>query len=66
MSVAAASRASHWSTYAAMSELRSDRAQLLADIAAGADAQIIAADKLNVNSTMHRVTVQAGRLDTVA
>jgi hypothetical protein len=66
MSVSAVSHVNRGFAYAAMSELRSDRAQLLADIAAGADAQIIAADKLNVTSTMHRVNATTGRLDTLA
>lgn len=55
-----------WSTYAAMTEVRSDRAQLIADIAAGADPQIIAADKLNVTGSTHRLTAQAGRINVLA
>ena len=66
MSVATVSHVNRWSAYAAMSEVRSDRAQLLADIAAGADAQVIAADKLSVTSSTHRLTSQTGHLDTFA
>jgi hypothetical protein len=66
MSVSAVHTVSRWSTYAAMTEVRSDRAQLLADIAAEADPQIIAADKLNVTSSTHRLTAQAGRIDVLA
>jgi hypothetical protein len=51
--------------YAAMAQLRADRAQLLADLAAQASPQIIAADKTNVSLSNHRVTVHAGRLDTI-
>lgn len=65
MSVTAVPSASRWSTYPLMSEVRSDRAQLLADIAAGADPQIIAADKMNVTSSTHRLNLQAHRIDVV-
>jgi hypothetical protein len=50
-------------TYAAMAELRAHRAQLLADLAANAGAQIIAADKVKITSSTHRLSVQAGRFD---
>ena len=66
MSVSAVPHVNRGYAYAAMSELRSDRAQLLADIATDADPQIIAADKLNVASTLHRVNSQTGRLNILA
>jgi hypothetical protein len=60
------SRHSTGSTYATMAEMQAHHAQLIADIRAGADPLVIAADKAKVTATTHRLTIAAGRLDVYA
>lgn len=53
------------SAYAAMAEMRARHAQLVADLRAGADPLVIAADKAKVAATTHHLTIAAGRLDVL-
>ena len=55
-----------WTAVAAMTEVRSYRSQLSADLAANASAQVIAADKANISTSARRLSLQAGRLDAIA
>jgi hypothetical protein len=52
-----------WMSYHAWTELRADRAQLAADLAAKASPQVIAADQAGLTDSNRRYSIQAGRLD---
>jgi hypothetical protein len=58
-------KVSRWTALAASTEVRGYRAQLAADLANNASAQVLAVDKANLASSTRRLTVQAGRLDTI-
>jgi hypothetical protein len=55
-----------WMSYRAWSELRADRAQLAADLAAKASPQVIAADRAGLTDSNRRYGIEAGRLDRMA
>jgi hypothetical protein len=64
MNVTASTSASAgWTALAAWSEVRHARAQLTADIAAGADPQVIAADRGVMVSSAQRLTHSASKID---
>jgi hypothetical protein len=50
-------------TFTAYAQVQAARAQLAADVAAGADIQVLAADKASIMSLGHRLAVSHGRID---
>jgi len=54
-----------WTPYHAWTKLRADRAQLVADLAANASPQVIAADRATIAGSSRRLSVQAGRIDVL-
>jgi hypothetical protein len=58
-----ASPSAGWAALAAWTEVRGARAQLAADLAAGADPQVIAADKASIMGRGHRLAQSASKID---
>ena len=52
-----------WTALAAWSQVRQARAQLAADVAAGANPQVIAADRATIVGSAQRLTRSASKID---